>query len=403
MEDRSMVSAVIVDAVRTAGGMRHGALSGWHPVDLAAETLRALVTRNDLDPRLVDDVILGCVTQVGAQSGNLGRLALLAAGWPESVPGTTVDRKCGSSLQAAHFAAQGIMAGAYDVVVAGGVEVMSLVPMGASTMVAAVGKPYGDAITERYAPAGGLVPEGLAAELLARRCCLGRAELDAFAAQSHARAGRAVAQGRFKAEIVAVPTKRRERESGRVVVGRKRLVADEGIRPATTANTLARLLPAYRPDGVITAGNSAQIADGASAVLVMSEERASSLGYTPLARFHSFAVCGVDPITMLSGPIPATRKVLERAKLSLDAIDLVEINEAFAAVVLAWERELRPDMDRVNVSGGAIALGHSLGGSGTRLLTTLCHELARTGGRYGLQTMSAVGGVANATVIERLG
>jgi acetyl-CoA acyltransferase len=397
-----MPAAVIVDAIRTAGGRRNGALSGWHPVDLAAETLKALAVRNDLDPGLVDDVLMGCVTQVGAQSGNLGRLALLAAGWPESVPGTTIDRKCGSSQQAVHFAAQGVMAGAYDVVVAAGVEVMSLVPLGASTVVPAVGKPYGDAVTERYAAAGGLLPEGLAAEAVAEGWGLGRDELDAFAARSHARAVQAIQGGRFSAEIVPVMPKRRERETGRIVTGRKRLTADEGVQSATALDALSRLLPAYRSDGVITAGNSAPAGDGASAVLIMSEERAATLGHTPRARFHSFAVAGVDPVTMLTGPIPATRKVLERAKLRLDDIDLVEIHESFAAVVLAWEQELHPDMTRVNVNGGAIALGHSLGGSGTRLLATLCHELERTGGRYGLQTMSEAGGMANAMVIEHL-
>jgi len=398
-----MGAAVIVDAVRTAAGARNGALSGWHPVDLAAETLRALTVRNDLDPGLVDDVIMGCVTQVGAQSGNIGRLAVLGAGWPDSVPGTTIDRKCGSSLQAAHFAAQGVMAGAYDVVVAAGVEVMSLVPMGASTVVPAVGKPYGPAVTERFEGAGGLVPEGMAAEAVAQRYGLSREELDRFSATSHANAARAAADGRFVAELLAVTAKRRDRETGRPVVRRQRMTADEGVRPATSVTSLGRLLPAFAPDGVITAGNSAQITDGASALLIMSERRAAALGYTPRARFHSFAVAGADPLTMLTAPVPATRKALHRAKLALDDLDLVEIHESFAATVLAWAQDLRPDMDKVNVNGGAIALGHSMGASGARLLTTLCHELERRGGRYGLVTMSAVGGMANATVIERLG
>ena len=398
-----MGTAVIVDAVRTAGGKRNGKLSGWHPVDLAAETLKALAERNDLDPALVDDVIMGCVMQVGAQALNVGRNAVLAAGWPESVPATTIDRQCGSSQQSAHFAAQGVMAGAYDVVVAAGVEVMSLVPMGASAMVPAVGLPFGPTVGLRYAEAGGLVPQGISAELIAERWGLSRTDLDEFSARSQTRAARATAEGRFEREIIPVAQRVRDRESGRVVETGEQLSADEGIRPATTVETLAALKPAFTPEGLVTAGNSSQITDGASAVLIMSEEKAAALGLTPRARFHSFALAGVDPITMLTGPIPATRKVLERAKLSLDDIDLVEINEAFASVVLAWEKELHPDMAKVNVNGGAIALGHPLGASGAKLLATLLNELERTGGRYGLQTMCEGGGLANATVIERLG
>jgi acetyl-CoA acyltransferase len=396
-----MPSAVIVDAVRTPGGKRHGKLSGWHPVDLAAETLKALASRNDLDPAVVDDVILGCVMQVGAQAVNIARNAVLAAGYPESVPGTTVDRQCGSSQQAIHFAAQGVIAGAYDVVVAGGVEVMSLVPMGAS-IGQGVGLPFGPTVGMRYAEVGGLVPQGISAEMIAERWNLSREDLDGFSAQSHQRAARATAEGRFEREILPVVTKHKDKETGKVSESGELVTADEGIRPDTTVETLAKLKPSFKPDGKITAGNSSQITDGASAVLIMSEEKAASLGLTPRARFHSFAVAADDPQIMLTAPIPATTKVLERAKLTLDDIDLVEINEAFAPVVLAWSQEHHPDMEKVNVNGGAIALGHPLGCSGAKLMATLLNELERTGGRYGLQTMCEGGGMANATIIERL-
>jgi acetyl-CoA acyltransferase len=397
-----MPNAVIVDAVRTAGGKRFGKLSGWHPADLAAEVLSALAERNDLDPELIDDVIMGCVMQVGAQAVNVGRNAVLAAGWPESVPSTTVDRQCGSSQQSAHFAAQGVIAGAYDVVVAAGVEVMSLVPMGAS-MGQGVGAPFGPKVGERYADRGGLVPQGISAELIADKWNLSRDELDAFGARSQQLAARATAEGRFENEIIPVQERRLDRETGEVIVGDGTVTADEGIRPDTTVESLAKLKPAFKPDGKVTAGNSSQITDGASAMLIMTEEKANQLGLTPRARFHSFALAGVDPIMMLTGPIPATHKVLERSGLSLGDIDLVEINEAFASVVLAWEKELHPDMDKVNVNGGAIALGHPLGCSGAKLMATLLNELERTGGRYGLQTMCEGGGMANATIIERLG
>jgi acetyl-CoA acyltransferase len=397
-----MPAAVIVDAVRTAGGKRHGKLSGWHPVDLAAETLKALVDRNDLDPALIDDVIMGCVSQVGAQAVNVGRNAVLAAGFPESVPATTVDRQCGSSQQAMHFAAQGVMAGQYDIAVAAGIEVMSLVPMGAS-IGNGVGMPYGPLVGLRYAPVGGLVPQGISAELIADHWDLSREELDAFSATSQQNAARATAEGRFEREIVPVTLKHKDKETGTITETNELVTADEGIRPDTTVETLAKLKPAFKPDGKVTAGNSSQITDGAAAVLIMSEERASSLGLTPRARFHSFSLAGVDPVMMLTGPIPATARVLERAKLTIDDIDLVEINEAFASVVLAWEKEVHPDMDRVNVNGGAIALGHPLGCSGAKLMATLLNELERTGGRYGLQTMCEGGGLANATIIERLG
>jgi acetyl-CoA acyltransferase len=397
-----MPNAVIVDAVRTAGGKRNGKLSGWHPADLSGEVLKALAERNSLDPALVDDVIMGCVMQVGAQSLNVGRNAVLAAGWPESVPSTTVDRQCGSSQQSAHFAAQGVMAGAYDVVVAAGVEVMSLVPMGAS-MVQGVGIPFGPQVGMRYADAGGLVPQGISAELIADKWDLSRDDLDAYGAQSQQRAAAATAEGRFDGEIIPVAEKRLDRDTGNVVETGEMVTADEGIRPDTTAESLGKLKPAFKPDGKVTAGNSSQITDGASAVLIMSEEKARELGLTPRARFHSFALAGVDPITMLTGPIPATTKVFERSGLSMADIDVTEINEAFASVVLAWEKEHNPDMSKVNPNGGAIALGHPLGCSGTKLMATLLNELERTGGRYGLQTMCEGGGLANATIIERLG
>jgi acetyl-CoA acyltransferase len=391
-----MANAVIVDAVRTPGGKRNGKLSGWHPADLAAETLKALAERNGLDPALVDDVVMGCVMQVGDQSVNVGRNAVLAAGWPESVPATTVDRQCGSSQQALHFAAQGVMAGAYDIAIAAGVECMTRVPMGAS-IGSGVGFPFGPTVRQRYEPVGGLVPQGISAEMIADQWGLSRDELDAFGARSQQHGLRATEEGRFENEIVPVAVRDADGNATDEILAR-----DEGLRPGTTAETLGKLKPAFKEDGKVTAGNSSQITDGASAVLVMSEEKASELGLTPRARFVGFSVVGVDPVTMLTGPIPATQRVFERTKLTIDDIDLVEINEAFASVVLAWEKEIHPDMEKVNVNGGAIALGHPLGASGTKLMATLLNELERTGGRYGLQTMCEGGGLANATVIERI-
>ena len=399
----NMATAVIVDAVRTAGGKRNGKLSGWHPADLGAEVLKALVERNNLDPELIEDVIMGCVMQVGAQSLNVGRNAVLAAGFPESVPSTTIDRQCGSSQQAAHFAAQAVMAGAHDIIIAAGVEVMSLVPMGASAMVKDVGFPFGPAVGLRYAEAGGLVPQGISAEMIADKWGLTRDDLDAFGAQSQQRALKATEEGRFDNEIIGVKAMPRDKETGDLIASDEIVTKDEGIRPGTTAETLGKLKPAFKEDGKVTAGNSSQITDGASAALIMSEEKAKQLGLTPRARFHTFSLAGVDPITMLTGPIPATHKALEKSGLTMDQIDLTEINEAFASVVLAWEKELHPDMSKVNVNGGAIALGHPLGCSGTKLLATLLNELERSGGRYGLQTMCEGGGMANATIIERLG
>jgi acetyl-CoA acyltransferase len=396
-----MPNAVIVDAVRTAGGKRNGKLSGWHPTDLAAEVLKALQERNDLDPGLVDDVIMGCVMQVGHQGLNIARNAVLGAGWPETVPGTTVDRQCGSSQQSIHFAAQGVMAGAYDVVVAAGVEVMTTTPMGASITPGSV--PFGPSVLARYASSGGLVPQGISAELIADKWGLSREDLDAFGAQSQQRAAVARDEGRFDNEIVPVKGKLWDREKNEVVELDEIIKADEGIRDGTTAESLSKLKPAFKPDGKVTAGNSSQITDGASAVLIMTEEKAAALGLRPRARIVSFALAGADPILMLTAPIPATAKALERANLKMSDIDRTEINEAFASVVLAWEKEHHPDMSTVNVNGGAIALGHPLGCSGAKLMATLLNELERTGGRYGLQTMCEGGGMANATIIERLG
>ena len=387
-----MTEAVIVDAVRTPGGKRGGQLKDWHPVDLAAEVLKELVKRNDLDPALIDDVILGCVMQTGEQAVNVARNAVLAAGFPESVPGTTIDRQCGSSQQAVHFAAQGVMAGVYDVVIAGGVEAMTRVPMGV-TMLQGPGQAFGPAMLARYDH--GIVPQGISAELIAEQWGITREESDRLAYDSHMRAARATEEGRFENEIVPIEI---SGEDGSREVMRR----DEGIRPTTTLETLATLKPAFKEDGQVTAGNSSQITDGASAVLITSREKAEELGLRPRARFVAFALAGVDPVTMLTGPIPATEKVLARAGLDLDDIDRFEINEAFATVIAAWLRDTGADWEKVNVNGGAMALGHPLGASGGKLLATLVNELERSGGRYGLQTMCEGGGMANATIIERL-
>jgi acetyl-CoA acyltransferase len=387
-----MTNAVIIDAVRTPLGKRNGQLRDWHPADLAAETLKALVEHTDLDPGIVDDVVMGCVMQVGEQAINIARNSVLAAGWPETVPGTTIDRQCGSSQQAAHFAAQGVIAGAYDVVVAAGVEVMTRVPMGSSMADGKFGWPFGPAVGARYADQGGLVPQGISAELVADKWNLTREELDEFGARSQQLAAKATSEGRFEREMIPV-----------LGADGTTVTRDEGLRD-TTVESLAKLKPSFRSEeegGRITAGNSSQITDGASAVLIMSEEKAAELGLTPRARFVAFALAGADPRLMLTAPIPATQKVLDRAGLAISDIDVVEINEAFASVVLAWQQEIKADLDRVNVNGGAIALGHPLGASGTRLLATLLCELERTGGRYGLQTMCEGGGMANALVIER--
>lgn len=389
-----MTTAVIVDAIRSPLGKRNGRMKNWHPVDLAAEVMSKLVERTGLDPATIDDVVMGCVMQVGEQGLNVARNAVLAAGWPDSVPGTTIDRQCGSSQQAAHFAAQGVIAGAYDVVVAAGVEVMSRVPLGSAVAEGKYGYPFGPRVQARYADVGGLVGQGISAEMIAEKWNITREELDEFGARSQEYAARATVEGRFQSEILPV-----------LDADGTMMTTDEGIRE-TSREILASLKPAFRPveqGGRVTAGNSSQITDGAAAILIMSEERANKLGLKPRARFVNFALAAEDPRYMLTAPIPATRKVLERAGLTMEDIDLVEINEAFAAVVLAWEKELHPDMSKVNVNGGAIALGHPLGASGARLMTTLLNELERTGGRYGLQTMCEGGGMANATIIERLG
>ena len=395
--------AVIVDAIRTASGKGKpgGALSGVHPVDLLATVLRELVRRNGLDPAQVEDVIGGCVTQAGEQSLNITRNAVLAAGFPETVPATTVDRQCGSSQQAAALAAQGVMAGSYDVVIAAGVESMSRAPMFSAT---GEKDPYGRSVAQRYPD--GLITQGVSAEIIAARWKLDRQALDEFAARSHQLAAAATAAGWFAGEIVPVPVSAVDSSSS------SPHEVDETIRTATTVESLAGLRPAFQGDPagerfgeinwLITPGNSSPLTDGAAAVLIMSERMASRLSLRPRARFHSFSVTGDDPILMLTGIIPATRKVLDRAGLTIDDIDAYEVNEAFAPVPLAWLTDLAADPGRLNSRGGAIALGHPLGASGARLLTTLVTTLEQTGGRYGLQTMCEGGGMANATIVERL-
>ena len=393
-----MAQAVIVDAVRSpmGRGKATGALADVHPVDLLAQVLTALVTRNHLDPGSVDDVLVGCVGQNLEQSANIGRQAWLAAGLPVHVPSVTIERKCGSGQQAVDFAAQGIAAGAYDIAIAAGVESMSRVPIGSAAMGA---DPHGPSVRARFPD---LVPQGVSAEMVAEKFGLSREDLDVYSARSHARAARAREMGWFGAEIVPV-----RRPDGREVRD------DETIRAGTTVAALAQLKPAFGSeemrarfpsmDWKVTAGNSSQITDGAAAVLLMSEHRAIRLGLRPRARVVASAVCGDDPVLMLTGPIPATDRVLARGDLRLDDIDAVEINEAFASVPLAWRQHFPAEEDRVNPRGGAIALGHPLGASGCRLLTTLLAHLEATGGRYGLQTMCEAGGMANAMIVERLG
>lgn len=393
-------SAVIVDAVRSpigkgkppTAGRPGGAFSGVHPVELLGQVIGALIARNDIDPARVDDVITGCVAQVGEQSGPIGRWAWLAAGLPETVPSVAVHRACGSSHQAADFAAQSVIAGACDIVVAAGVESMSRIPM----FTARMGKdPFGPSVGDRYAP--GLVPQGISAELIAARWKLDRGSIDEFAARSH----RNAAAADFSGEIVAITT-----PDGVVVT-------DETIRPSTTVDALAALPASFYSREMaarfpeidpwnITAGNSSQLADGAAAVLIMSEDTASDLGLTPRARFHSFALAGDDPVTMLTGPLPATEKALRRSGLSIDDIDHYEINEAFAPVPMMWAQHFGADPDKLNPRGGAVALGHPLGATGVRLLTTMLHGLEAAGGRFGLQSICELGGMANTTIIERL-
>jgi len=385
--------AVIVDAVRTTVGRRGGKLSGWHAVDLAAQPIRLLAERNDLDPSIVDDVIFGCTMTVGEQAMNIARNAALAAGFPDSVPGTTVDRQCGSAQQAIHFAAQAVMAGAMDVVIGGGVESMTRVPIG-STTEPGPGEAYGPLYLKRFQ----LVHQGLCAEEIAKRWGVSRAEMDALALESHRRAAEATENGHFSNEIIPLEIRTLENPDGTGEL----LASDEGIRSDSTIERLSGLRPAFVEDGLVTAASSSQISDGAGAVLIMSEEKAAELGLRPRARFHTFAVAANDPEIMLTAVIPATRLVLEKAKLDISDIDVIEINEAFASVVLAWQRELQPDMKKVNRNGGAMALGHPTGASGARLMATMLNELERTGGRFGLQSMCEGGGQANATIIERL-
>lgn len=390
-------TAVIVDAVRTPSGKGKpgGALSQQHPVDLAAYVMSSLLTRSGLESAQIDDVLLGCVSQIGDQSMNIARQAVLAAGFDERVPATTIDRQCGSSQQAAHFAAQGVIAGAYDIAIAGGVESMSRVPLGSSRQ----GGSTAPGIRRRYPD--GLVNQGVSAELIAAKWSLSREELDAFSAQSHQRATDAWSRGRFDSQVLPTPI-----DDGSA------LSHDETVRAGTSVEGLAGLAPAFRTDELarrfpdldwrITAGNSSPLTDAASAVLIMSEEKATELGLTPRARFHSFAVVGDDPLMMLTGPIPATQRILERSGLTIEDLDAYEVNEAFASVPLAWLRETGADPAKLNPWGGAIALGHAVGASGTRLLGTLLAHLEATGGRFGLQTMCEGGGMANATIIERL-
>ncbi|MEV0115221.1 thiolase family protein [Streptomyces sp. NPDC050844] len=389
-----MRDAVIVEAVRTpvGKGKPNGSLAHIHPVELLAHTLRSLVERSGVDPARIDDVIGGCVDQVAEQAMNTTRYAVLSAGFPESVPATTVDRQCGSSQQAVHFAAQGVISGAYDMAVACGVESMSRVPMWSN--VPAGADPFGPGVAERFPE--GLVPQGISAELIAAKWSIGRERMDAFATTSHQRAARAWDDGLFDAEVAPI----------------EGVTRDESVRPATTPEILAGLKPAYEDaafgerfpqiDWSVTAGNTSPINDGASAVLITTSENAARLGLRPLARLHGFAVTGSDPLLMLTGVLPATEKVLRNASLSLDDIDLFEVNEAFASVVLAWLQETGVDPEKVNVHGGAISLGHPLGASGTRLMTTLVHAMRVRGARFGLQTMCEAGGLANATILEAL-
>jgi acetyl-CoA acyltransferase len=379
-----MRDAVIIEAVRTPVGRRNGALSGTHPADLSALVLQALAARTGIDPALVDDVIWGCVSQVGEQTFDIGRTAVLSAGWPETVPGTTVDRQCGSSQQAIHFAAAGIVAGHYDVVVAGGVESMSRVPMGSA--IGENGTPIGAAYAERYGPE--MPNQGLGAEMIAERWGLERSRLDEFALASHAKAAAAIDEGRFRSQIVPVET-----AAGAVDT-------DEGVRRGGTIAKLATLQPAFKPDGVLHAGNSSQISDGAAALLLCGSDTAEQLGLTPIARVHTAVLAADDPDIMLTAPIPATHKALRRAGLGIHDIGAFEVSEAFASVPLAWLHETGADEARMNVSGGAIALGHPLGASGARLATTLLHHMRDHDIRYGLQTMCEGGGQSNATIFE---
>lgn len=381
-----MRDAVIVEAVRTPVGKRNGGLAGVHPVDLSAHILRSLAERSGVDPVLVDDVIWGCVSQSGEQTFDIGRTAVLAAGWPESVPAVTVDRQCGSSQQSVHFAAAGLIAGQYDVVVAGGVESMSRVPMGSAS---AGADPFGPEFLARY---NGIVPnQGIGAEMIAERWSLSRTQLDEFSIASHEKAAAAQDDGRFEAQIAPVTT-----ADGVISL-------DEGIRRGGTLESLGKLKTVFKPEGgVVTAGNASQISDGSAALLMMTSEKAAELGLRPIARVHTAVLAGDDPVIMLTAPIPATKKALQRSGLTIDQIGAFEVNEAFAPVPLAWLTELGADAKALNANGGAIALGHPLGGSGARIMTTLVHHMRDQGIHYGLQTMCEGGGQANATILELL-
>ncbi len=393
-----MREVVIVDAIRTPLGRRGGVLSKNHPVETSALLLQELVKRNNLDPEVVDDVIYGCVSEVGAQSTNLARNVVLTARWPYTIPGVTLDRQCSSSQQAVHFAANQIGSGVHDVVVAGGTEFMSQIPLGAN-----VGQGMGTPFTKAMADQYDLSSQGIAAERIAEKWGITRGEADEFAVESQARAAQAQKEGRFKNELVPVPGKKKIKKADGTEDWEDAIIDfDEGIRPGTTLEVLAGLKPSFKENGVHHAGNSSQITDGSAAVLLTHPEKAKEMGWKPRARIVSQAVVGSDPALMLTGPITATPLALSRAGLTMRDIDLVEINEAFASVVLAWKREMNADMSKVNVNGGAIALGHPTGCTGARLFGTLLNELERTGGRYGLVTMCVGGGIGTATVIERL-
>ena len=382
-----MRDAVIVDAVRTAVGRRNGALAQQHAASLSGHVLNALAERTGLDPASVDDVVWGCVDQAGMQTGSVGRAGVLAAGWPESVPSVTVDRQCGSSQQAVHQAAAGVISGQYDIAVAGGVEIMSAVPLGAPVFDGRFGEPFGPDVWERYD--GIRFDQGMGAQLIADEYGITRAEMDVFSLESHRRAARAIDEGRFAGQIAPV-----------VLADGAVFDTDEGVRRTSSLEALAGLRPAFREDGSITAGNASQISDGAAALLITTSELAATNGWTPVARIHTAVLAGVDPVTMLKGPIPATAKALGKAGLRLDDIGVFEINEAFASVTLAWLRETGADPRLLNPLGGAIALGHPLGASGARLMTTLVHHMRDAGIRYGLQSMCEGGGMANATILE---
>jgi acetyl-CoA acyltransferase len=380
-----MRDAVIVEAVRTPVGKRNGSYKDTHPVDLSAHVLQALAERTGIDPAVVDDVVWGCVGQVGEQAMNVGRNVVLGAGWPETVPGTTVDRQCGSSQQAVHFAAAGVISGQYDVAVAGGVEAMTRVPMGAS-IGSNVGYPFGPMMLERYD--GKLVNQGIGAEMIAERWGISRQQVDEFSLWSHEKAAKAIDSGAFQKQYAIIPG------TG--------LEADEGVRRGGTLEKMGELKPAFKEDGIVTAGNSSQISDGSGALLITTSEKAAELGLKPLVRLHTFALAGDDPIIMLTAPIPATAKALKRSGLSISDIGAFEINEAFATVPLAWLQETGADKNALNPLGGAIAIGHPLGGSGAVLMTRLVHHMVDNGIKYGLQSMCEGGGLANATILELL-